>query len=82
MVAGLLERLGGDAGKRRVGRRAQGVPERQLVGIEEELARHRLSEVAVGLLDEKGVGELALGSQHGEVVLVFAPAPSSSAACV
>ena len=49
--------------------RLSAIPQRQLIGVEKQLASHGLGEVAVGLLDQQTVGELTLGTQHRKVVL-------------
>ena len=42
--------------------------------VEQELPRHRVGEVAVRLLDEQQVAEVAAVAQEGELVLVAARA--------
>ena len=46
------------------------IPEKPLVDVEEQLTDDCVGEVAVGLLDEQQIGELALDATHGQVVLV------------
>ena len=69
VVVDLLQRLLGDRGERRVARVAQRGVELEHVGRGDELAGDRLSEVAVGLLDEPAAAELGLVAEVGEVVL-------------
>jgi hypothetical protein len=68
VVVSLLECLGGDTRQRVVVGFGQVLPERHLVGIEEELAKYGVGKIAVGLLDEQQICELALIPEHRELV--------------
>ncbi len=67
VVRRLLDRL---AGEHLVGRRGHRLPQRDLVGRDEQLAGHRPPEVAVVGLEQQRAGELGLVPQEREGILV------------
>ena len=70
VVGGFLHALGGNAGEQFVGRADEFFVQEELVRAEEQLARDRVREVAVLLLDQMHVAKVALGAQVGEIVFV------------
>ena len=78
MVADLLDRLGGDRGDGLVGGRGQMLEQHLLPGREQELPRHGLREIAVGLLDQPAIAEIEHVAVEGERVAV-APLPFGKA---
>ena len=75
VVGGLLLRLAGQRGERRVGRPRHRLPVGERERVVQELAHDHVGEVAVRLLDEQRVEELALIAPVGEVVLVVTRRP-------
>jgi hypothetical protein len=69
VVASLQEGLGGNSGKGVVAVPAQFLPQTQLIGIEQDLASDGLGEVSVRLFTDEQIGELAFGTEHGQLIL-------------
>ena len=74
VIAGLLEGPRRDPGQSRVIGEGQVGPELDLIDVEEDAPHHGVGEIAIGLLHEEEVEELALRPPHGVVVLA-APFP-------
>src|SRR3546814_19547433 len=73
VIGDFLHRLGGDGGDGFVVRGREALEQQLLPGREEELPRHRLGEIAVGLLDEQAVAVIENGAMEGETVAVAVP---------
>ena len=59
VIGDFLGGLGGDSGDARIGRLRERAQQQHVPGVEQELPRHRVGEVAVRLLDQQQVAELA-----------------------